>query len=118
MVATFTILVLAHWVGVALLIFGYVLSVNQGAISNIMVWGARVQLLLGLALVGAAEMGGKVEGLNHLWIASKLVIALVVVGLCEVARTKATRGANNPKLMHVAAGLVLVNVILANLWRP
>lgn len=117
MVVTFTVLGLAHWAGLACIVLGYVLSISRGVIGTVMVWGARIQLLLGLALVATVEMGGSAEPLNNAWVGVKLVVALAVVALCEIARGKAARGQNNPILMHIAAGLTVVNVLVATLWH-
>ncbi len=116
MALTFTVLGLAHWAGLACIVLGYVLSLSRGVIGDVMVWGARLQLLIGLALVGVAEMGGSGDPLNHAKVGAKLVVALAVVALCEIARGKAARGQNSPMLMHVAAGLTLVNVLIATMW--
>lgn len=116
MAVTYTVLVLAHWAGLACIVFGYVLSMSSGVISNVMVWGARIQLLIGLALVGVAEMGAATQGLNHSKVGTKLVVAFAVVALCEMARSRAVRGENKPALMHIAAALTVVNVLVATIW--
>ena len=116
MAATFTVLGLAHWAGLACIVLGYVLSISRGVISDVMVWGARLQLLIGIALVAVAEMGGSGDPLNHAKGGVKLVVAFAVVALCEMARGKAARGQNNPVLMHVAAGLTVLNVLVATMW--
>ncbi len=116
MSATYTVLSLAHWAGLAAIVIGYTLSISRGVISDVMVWGARIQLLLGLALVAVAEMGS-LDPLNHVKIAVKLVVALAVVALCEIARSRAAKGDDKPVLMHAAAGLTVVNVLVASLWH-
>ncbi len=116
MAATYSALALAHWVGLGCIVFGYVLSINKDVISNVMVWGARIQLLIGLALVGVAEMGGSAAALNHAKIGTKLVVAFAVVAMCEIARSRAIRGENKPVFMHIAAGLTVLNVLIATAW--
>lgn len=96
----------AHWGGLALLLVGYALSVSPRVISPVMVWGARLQFLIGLALVGVTEMLGGT--LNHMFVGIKLLLALAVVALCEIASSKARKGQNNPMLMHIAVVLVIV----------
>lgn len=105
----------AHWGGLALLVVGYIMSLAQGAIHSVMVWGARLQFLLGLALVGAGEMAG--YPMNHMWVGVKLVVALAVVALCEISRARAKKGRNVPVLMHIAAALVVVNTLYALFGR-
>ncbi|WP_168583330.1 hypothetical protein [Gephyromycinifex aptenodytis] len=116
MTTAYTALTLLHWVGLALLVIGYLLSFNHGVIHPVMVWGARLQLLLGLAIVAVVEMGSLMT-LNHAWVAVKLLLAVGVVGLCEVAQSKAAKGQNKPLFMHLAAALTLVTVMVATLWH-
>lgn len=117
MTLTFSLLSVAHWAALAAIVVGYTLAAGRGAINQIMVWGARVQLLVGLALVAVAEMGHLTPPLNHAWVGVKLVVALAVVGCCEASRSRAAKGSDGAVLMHVAAGLVVVNVLVATLWR-
>ncbi|GAB97357.1 hypothetical protein BJY21_002990 [Kineosphaera limosa] len=115
MAVLYTILVIAHWGGVAALIAGYTLSVGSGVINPVMVWGARIQLLVGLALVGVGEMTD--HDFNHAKIGVKLVLALAVVVLAEISRARAKRGAGQPVLTHAAAGAAVVNALVALLWN-
>lgn len=101
----------AHWGGLALIVIGYIMSLAQGVIHPVMVWGARLQLLLGLAIVAVMEMNG--GGLDHMWVGIKLVVALAIVALCEISAARARKGRNLPVLMHVAAGLTAVNALYA-----
>lgn len=101
----------AHWGGLALLVVGYVMSLASGVIHPIMVWGARLQLLLGLAIVAGGEMAG--WSMNHMWVGVKLIVALAVVALCEIASSKAKKGENKPLFMHLAAALVIANTLYA-----
>lgn len=113
--AVYIVLVICHWATLAALVAGYTLSISRGVISEVMVWAARIQLLIGLALVGVGEMGD--ETFNHAKIGAKLVIALFVVVMCEISRSRALKGRGNPTLTHVAAGGVIANVIVALLWQ-
>ena len=101
----------AHWGGLALIVIGYVMSLAQGVIHPVMVWGARLQLLIGLAMVGVLEMMG--GSLDHMWVGIKLVVALAVVALCEIANARAKKGTNQPMLMHAGAALAVVNALYA-----
>lgn len=112
MVTLFQIVYWAHWGGLALILVGYLMSFASGVISPIMVWGARLQFLLGLGLVAVWEIGD-LGTLNHMWVGVKLIVALAIVALCEVASSRAAKGRNNPLFMHLAAALVLVNTAYA-----
>ncbi len=115
MVATYLALTWAHWGGLALLVVGYILSVSRGTISEVMVWGARLQLLLGLLLVAAGEIG-QVRVFDHMMIGVKLVIALLVVVFAEISRAKAAKGQGNQLFTHAAAAATALNVIVALVW--
>ncbi|MCH8612221.1 hypothetical protein [Arsenicicoccus dermatophilus] len=99
-----------HYLTLAVLIFGYVQSIEAGAATKTMVWGARLQLLTGLLLTMAAEMA---KDANHAFVGIKLVVMLAVVGLTEVSHARGRRGQVKPALVHAAAALVLVNVVVA-----
>ncbi|AKT50121.1 hypothetical protein [Arsenicicoccus sp. oral taxon 190] len=99
-----------HYLSLAVLVFGYVQSIERGAATTLMAWGARLQLLTGLLLVMAAEMA---ENANHTFIGIKLVVMLAVLGLTEVSHARGRRGETRPLLVHLAAALVLVNVVVA-----
>lgn len=116
MAATYTVLALAHWVGLALILIGYVLSITRSSISEVMVWGARLQLLLGLALVAIGEIG-QLQDFNHAKIGTKLVLALAVVAFAEISRSKTLKGQGNMVFTHIAAGLAVANTIVALLWH-
>lgn len=112
MALAYTLLTWLHWGGLAAIVAGYIFGFTGRGIHPLMVWGARVQLLVGLALVGTIEMGD-LGTLNHVWVALKLVVALAIVGLCEAAAAKSRKGAPVPALVHAAAGLTVVNVLIA-----
>ncbi|MEP7161127.1 MAG: hypothetical protein ABI746_08480 [Dermatophilaceae bacterium] len=114
MTALFEGLGIVHIAVAALIIAGFALSLMGKTVSPLMVWAARVQLLLGLALVGIAE-GGNVMSLNHTWIAVKLLVAIGVVACTEMAARRAARDPERfrPVLLHVAAGLTLINILYA-----
>ncbi len=112
MVSLFQILGIVHIAVAALIVAGFVLSLMNKGVSSVMVWSARVQLLLGLALVGIAEMGD-VLALNHMWVGVKLLVALGVVACTEIAARRSARGEAKPVLLYVAVALTLVNIVYA-----
>lgn len=80
----------------------------------VQVWGARIQLLLGLGLTGLAEAGD--AEVNHAKIGTKLVIMIAVLACAEIGNGKSKRGENGRTLMLVASALALVNALIAFLW--
>ncbi len=110
----FPVLTTAHWLGVALIVIGWGLSFTRNAIHPVMVWGARLQLLIGLGIVGVVEMADLYD-INHMVVGIKLVIALAVVALCEISAKKAKRGELKLNLVHVAGVLAIVNTIIASI---
>jgi hypothetical protein len=111
----YSLIVVAHFLGLAALIGGWIATrVGSTALSPV-VWGARVQLLTGILLVGVAEMGGDAQ-LNHVKIAVKLIVSVAVVAAAEIASARARRGAAKPQLVDAAGALGVLNVLVAVLW--
>ncbi len=107
--------VVLHFLGMASITGGWVakfLGADRGL--QLLVWGARAQLLLGLILVGLLEMNS--EDLNYAKVGVKLVVALAVVACAEIANAKSGRGESAPNLLNAAAALTVVNVAVAVLW--
>lgn len=114
----YNLLVVLHLLGMAAIIGGYIVVARAPRILPSMVWGARAQLVTGLLLVGLAQGGATSEKPDNAKIAVKLVVALVVVALAEIARAKDKRGeAVNTNLVHGVGGLAVVNVLVAALWQ-
>lgn len=80
----------------------------------VQVWAARLQLLIGLGLVGLAE--AQDWSLDYVWVAVKLVVALAVVACAEIGNSRSKRGENGKPLAFGAAALAIVNVLVAFLW--
>ena len=80
----------------------------------VQVWGARLQLLIGLGLTGLAEAGD--DPVNHAKIGTKLVIMIAVLACAEIGNAKSKRGEKGTTLAWVAAGLAIVNAAIAFLW--
>lgn len=117
----YNLMVVGHMLGLAALVGGYFVAVTrsaEGLLPNqVMVWGARVQLLTGLALVGIAE--GALDGdINNMKIGVKLVISVAVVALTEIAAARARKGKPVAAgLVHSAGLLGVVNIFVASLWQ-
>lgn len=121
--------VVMHLLGMAAIVGGYLAVRHQPRIIAPMLWGARAQVLTGLILVGFAQMGDEGDKPNNAKIAVKLLVALAVLACTEIASarqrkavaatalvaTDATGPA--PGLVHAAAGLAVLNVLVAALWK-
>lgn len=107
-----------HALIAVLMLIGYVLYLlkKTGPVPALMLWPARLQLLLGLVLVGLAE-GALDMSLNHMKVGIKLLVALAVVACLEIANAarRKDHGQGRPALVHAAAALVIVNILVAYL---
>lgn len=110
MATAYMVLGLLHWAGLLLIVVGYFMSFNRETVHPLMVWGARLQLLIGLGLVGVLEMNG--AQMNHMMVGIKLVLALGVVALAEIANSKAKKGQRRPALVHASFVLAVVAALV------
>lgn len=111
----YNVVVVTHLLGMAALVGGY--AAGRPAVNEVMVWGARAQLITGVILVGLAESVSSLDtDLNMMKIGIKLVIAVLVAGFAEVARADAKRGKDAAWMPDAAGGLAIVNVLIAALW--
>jgi len=133
-----SLLVATHLIGASLLVGTFFLQMRAKAAHNftIMLVGASLQLVSGVALYGLA-MAGDGEP-NHMKLGIKGLIALVVfvAALIGFLRQKAIRkekanltaggavSVGNVELerrllpfFHAAGGLALVNLLIAVFWR-
>lgn len=106
------LLYIAHMIAMVALVVGAVVPPQSGRL--VQVWSARVQLLVGLALVAVLEMQDAT--LNHTKIGVKLLVMIAVVALAEIANKKHQRGEPSQNLAYAAAGLTIVNAAIAFLW--
>jgi hypothetical protein len=108
------VFVVLHLLGMAAII-GSALFVARGAVTPALLWGARAQLVTGLALVGLVQAND--EEVNNTKIAVKLVVAIAVVACAEIAGARERKGGGSrPQLVTAAGALALVNVLVAVLW--
>jgi hypothetical protein len=114
-------LIVLHFVGMAALLGGFMtqmkaMGAGTAKIIPAMVHGAWTVFAAGLLLVGLAEyrvaMGADFE-INHLKIAVKTVIALVILLLVITSRKKEALKA---PVFGAIGGLTLANLILAVFW--
>jgi hypothetical protein len=116
----YNLVVVTHLLGMGALVGGYLVAATRRADAlvpnSVMVWGARLQVITGLVLVGLAESA--LDGdLNHTKIGVKLVVALAVAALTEIANARGRRGTAVSGLVHAAGLLGIVNVLVAALWK-
>lgn len=113
----YNILVAVHLLGMAAIVGGYLSVLKAPRISEVMVWGARIQLLSGLVLVGLGESVDSLgKDYDHAKIGVKLVISLVIVAVAEIGRARQKRGEGSPNFAHIVGGLAIVNALIAVLW--
>lgn len=102
-----TVLVL-HFVGMAILVGGYLATVKSPAITAGMWHGALTQLVTGLILVGLLESAD--ADVNHVKIGIKLLVAVAVAVLVFIGRR--THG-SSAHMAHAVFGLSIINVVVA-----
>jgi hypothetical protein len=114
-------LVVLHLVGLSALFGGLLVQIKAlraktAEILPAMVHGAWTALITGLLLVGVREweqaLGGG-EELDHIKIAVKSVVALVVVVLVMLNRKKKPVAGG---ILGLVGGLTFLNVVLAVFW--
>ena len=111
----YNVFVVIHLFGMAALVGSYFTVLKAPSITEVMVWGARMQFVSGLIIVGLGE-GALDKNYIHAKIAVKLVLSLVIMALAEITRAKQKKGQPNPNLVHVVGGLSIVTVFVAALW--
>lgn len=112
-----SILLAAHFLGMAVIVGTFLVQMRKQsdfAVLPVLI-GAIVQAVSGLALVGLAEAAD--VDLNYAKIATKLIIALVVLGAAIGAFVVQRRGGRIRPWFHAAGGLALINVLVAVFWR-
>ncbi|MEU0542963.1 hypothetical protein [Nocardia sp. NPDC005978] len=112
----YNLVVVSHLLGMAAVVGGY--AAGRPRVSELMVWGARAQLITGIALVGLAESVdslGKDPDMAKIGV--KLVVAVLVTAFAEMGRADAKRGKAVVWMTHAAGALAIVNVFVAALWH-
>jgi len=109
------VVVVLHLLGMASIAGGWLANFLGAARGlNVLVWGARAQLVLGLILVGLVQANK--EPVSWAKLGTKLVVALAVVACAEIANARTRKGQGQPALTNAALGLMLLNVCVAVLW--
>lgn len=113
----YNIFVLIHLLGMAALVGGYLVALPNLRVNDVMLWGARIQLLSGVIVMGIGEAVSSLDkDYNMAKIGIKLVISVVVVALVEIGRAGQSRDEAKPNLVHAAGVLAIINVVIAVLW--
>ncbi|MFW2514417.1 hypothetical protein ACNI3K_11635 [Demequina sp. SO4-13] len=107
-------LLILHFVGLAAILGPFLdqWRAQSKRITTVMVWGARAQIVTGLALAGVAYAGE--DAPDHVKLAFKLIVALAVAGIVEVG---ARRSEHVGRFWALAGLLTLVNIAIAVIWR-
>lgn len=114
----YDLLVVAHLLGMAALVGGWLVLLAGASSTTVMAWGARAQLVTGLVLVGLAEgVSSLDEDLDHAKIGVKLVVAIAAVALVEIGRARTKRGQDGAALVRAAGALGVLNVVVAAVWH-
>jgi hypothetical protein len=107
-----------HFIGLAAILAGWFVYRRSQVVEALAVWGARIQVATGLVLVGIAEaLATQARPVNHAKVGVKLVIALAVVAVYEIANARARKKSGDVgTLVTAGAGLTLANILVATLW--
>jgi hypothetical protein len=115
----FNVIVVLHFVGLALLLGAFLVQVNspEKTVTRWMWDGALTQLLTGVIMVGLISSGAlgdeEKEELDTTKIAVKLVIVLVIAVLAFIGKRKP---APQVPLWATIGVLTLANVVIAVFW--
>ncbi len=107
-------LLVLHILGLAAIVgpFFEQLKASTKRITTLMVWGARAQIVTGLALVGVAFATDHQP--DHRKLAVKLVLALLIAAVAEMTRK---RQGNVDWAYWTVGAATIANVIVAVAWR-
>jgi hypothetical protein len=113
----YNLIVALHLLGMAAIVGGWIAVRSGRTVIAPIVWGARAQLVTGLALVGiASAIKDDEHTVNNAKIAVKLVIALGVLAAAEIGAARGRKGKDTVSLLDVACGGAVVNVLVAAIW--
>jgi len=108
-------LLILHFLGLAAILGGSLEQWRTGGklTTPVTLWGARAQLVTGLALAALVFTGDDADDANHMKIGVKLLVALGVAAVAEM-NAKKTVMAQSARLI---VALTAVNVIVAVAWH-
>ena len=109
-----TIFWVGHLIATATIILGWVASLVRMQLGvTVMAWAARSQLLIGLILMNLTYA----QGMNFPKIILKIMLAVVVVGLVEMANARLKKSRPAPALTAVAVALTVGIATFSLLWH-
>lgn len=110
-----TTLLVLHFLGLAAILGGALEQWRTGGklTSPVVLWGARAQLLTGIALAGIVSAGDDADAPSPAKLAVKLMVALAVVAVAEI-NAKAPKIPNAARLI---VAMTAVNIIIAVAWK-
>ncbi|WP_066906118.1 hypothetical protein [Millisia brevis] len=112
------LVVVVHLLGMAALVGGWLalrLDPESNRLLALLVWGARLQVITGIILVGLIMAAD--DPINHMKVGIKFLIALAAAACAEIAGGRARRGQPNIQALRDGAGLAgVLNVLVAVLW--
>jgi hypothetical protein len=118
MTFVYDLVVVLHLLGMAALVGGWLATSRGVGATDVMVWGARAQVLTGLVLVGLAESVDSLDkDLDMAKIGVKLAVAVAAAACIEIARGRSRRLGGDARALVTAAGVLgVLNVLVAVLW--
>ncbi|OLT46376.1 hypothetical protein BJF85_17290 [Saccharomonospora sp. CUA-673] len=112
----YNLFVVTHLLGMALLVSGIVARWIGSAAEQtgkIMLWGASVQVVTGLALAGISSAGVAGPEPIHMKLGVKLLIAVAVLVLAHILWRRPDANRN---IFHALGAATLINVVIASMW--
>ncbi|MGO1320675.1 MAG: hypothetical protein ACTII7_00130 [Galactobacter sp.] len=109
-------LIALHILGAAAIFGTWLATFKKPTVTLWQLVGAIVQVVTGLALVGIAEAGD--GDVNHIKVAVKTVIAVIILVAAIIGFNKAKKGKDVPTgLAHAVGGMAFINILVATLWH-
>ncbi|MCW1249101.1 hypothetical protein ODZ83_02665 [Acaricomes phytoseiuli] len=109
-------LVFLHILGAAAIVGAWFVTFKKPTVLPIQLWGAILQLVTGLALVGIAG-ATRDPNINYIKITVKLVITIAVLIPAIIGYRKAQKGEPvSTGLAHAVGGMAVINIAVATLW--
>lgn len=111
----FYALLILHFIGWAIVLGGWIATMREPGVYRGTLHGALTALVSGLGMAAIGFSGAAGHDYDHVKIAVKTAITLVIVGLALWAKKRPDTAP--PWLKHAIGGGAVVNVIIAVVWR-
>lgn len=109
-----TVFWVMHLTATAAIILGWLISLIRTKLGLAMLaWGARLQIVIGLILVNLTFA----DGLNYARMIVKVMLAMIVVAMAEIAHARFKAGRPSRVLPAAAAILAAMIAVLSFLWH-